>query len=78
METSLVNLNREPLKPGYNIKKNKGEPLILEPEDWTKEEYLTLCKVFGCPIGTERIKVTYSTVEFHLGNKNIEEEECYF
>lgn len=52
---------------GYNKAENiNNEPLILESEDWTEEEYATLRKVFGCPEGTTRIKVTYDTVEYYV------------
>lgn len=50
---------------GYNKGENiNNEPLILEPEDWTEEEYKVLQKVFGCPENTTRIKVEYSPVEW--------------
>lgn len=43
----------------YNYSK---EPLILEPEDWTEEEWATLCKLFGMK-RAERIKVSNYTLE---------------
>lgn len=50
---------------GYSKKINKyNEPLILEKEDWTAEEYKVLLKVFGCPKGATRIKVTYKEIEW--------------
>lgn len=50
---------------GYNIYKNtNNEPLILEPEDWSEEEYKTLQKAFRCPENTTRIKVEHSSIEW--------------
>lgn len=55
---------------GYNKVENKNnEPLILEPEDWTEEEYKVLLKVFGCPENTTSIKVKYSSVEWFEEHK---------
>lgn len=63
---------------GYNKAENiNNEPLILEPEDWTEEEYATLRKLFGCPEGTTRIKVTYSTVEWFEERKDKSDEKKY-
>lgn len=50
---------------GYNKQENRSkEPLILEREDWTEEEYETICKVFRCTKETARIKVTYEAIEW--------------
>lgn len=50
---------------GYNEKTNRSkEPLILEREDWTEEEYKTICKVFRCSEETTRIKVSYDSIEW--------------
>lgn len=47
--------------PAYRCKKSK-EPLILEPEDWTKKEWATICKLFGMK-EAERIKISDYTLE---------------
>jgi len=46
---------------GYRYRIPK-EPLILEPEDWTEEEWATLCKLFGMN-EAEWIKVSDYTLE---------------
>ena len=52
---------------GYHKKENTHEePLILEPEDFSVDEYRVLCKVFGCPIGTTRMKVNWKSVEYFV------------
>lgn len=51
---------------GYNKQENKSnEPLILEPEDMSEEEYKVLQKVFECPENATRIKVEYNSVEWY-------------
>lgn len=56
----------EELKSGYN-KTEMREPLILEPEDWSAEEWATLCKVYGVPADrTERIVIGATPVECFL------------
>ena len=55
----------------YNKYENvHNVPLILEPEDWTEEEYKVIKKVFNCPKNTTRIKVNYNSVE-NFEEKNI-------
>lgn len=40
------------------------EPLILEPEDWSAEEWVVICKLFSFPVNlTERIVVNVSNIE---------------
>lgn len=52
---------------GYHKKENThGEPLILDQEDFSVDEYRVLCKVFGCPIGTTRMKVNWKSVEYFV------------
>lgn len=56
---------------GYHKIDKIYEPLILEPEDWTPEEYKVLKKLFSVPDSAERIMVTYSTVEYFVdGSKD--------
>ena len=44
------------------------EPFILEPEDWTPEEWRTLCKLCGLPDAiTERIVIHASEIESYVG-----------
>ena len=45
----------------YDISEEK-EPLILEPEDWSSDEWVTLLKLFGMK-KAERIKVSNYTLE---------------
>ena len=52
--------------------KEEKEPLIIEPEDWNKEEFATICKLFGLlPESTERIvlREKYS-VEYYLSGND--------
>lgn len=52
------------IKTGYH-KLRLVEPLILEPEDWTAEEWATLCKICDLPVGpTERIVLHIDLMEF--------------
>lgn len=44
------------------LKRKCREPLILEPEDWTEEEWATICKLFGMK-EAEWIKVSNYTLE---------------
>lgn len=48
---------------GYQKFKD-NEPLILEPENWSFDEWATICKLCGLPLGqTERIVLHTSEVE---------------
>lgn len=48
---------------GYQKFQDK-EPLILEPEDWDLQEWATICKLCGLPLGqTERIVLHTSEME---------------
>lgn len=40
------------------IKDNPYEPLILEPEDWTEDEWNTILKIFNMKLAS-RIKIDY-------------------
>lgn len=52
------------IKTGYH-KLRLVEPLILEPEDWTADEWATLCKICDLPVGpTERIVLHIDLMEF--------------
>lgn len=45
-------------------KETLAEPLILEPEDWSFQEWATICKLCSLPLGrTERIVLHTSKVE---------------
>lgn len=51
-------------KNGYH-KLRMVEPLILEPEDWTPNEWAVLCKLCGLRVGpAERIVLHVETMEF--------------
>lgn len=48
----------------YECEENLVEPLDLEPEDYSKKEWLTICKVFDKdPVNCKRISVTISKLE---------------
>lgn len=52
-----------PLTSGYH-KLACPEPLILEPEDWTWEQWGTLCKLCGlAPADTSRISINVQSIE---------------
>ena len=53
------------LSSGYNKLNFYEESLIFEKEDWTEEEFKTICKIFSCPENTDRIKVECSSVEYY-------------
>lgn len=41
-----------------------NQDIILNPEDWSHEEWVTICKVFGTnPKATEEIRIPKGTVE---------------
>ena len=43
---------------GHWILENAIEPLILDPEDWSEDEWATICKLFGTKVeDTEEIIV---------------------
>jgi len=53
---------------GYKKIQN-NEPLVLGPEDWTPEEWITLCKLFDVSAeNTEIIKVDFK--EFEIFEKD--------
>lgn len=57
-----------------------AEPLILEPEDWSFDEWATICKLCGLPLGqTERIVLHASEMEcfVDLGKKVVDGERTY-
>lgn len=59
----------------YISKEPANEPLILEPEDWTDDEWETLCKLFGMK-KAERIKVSDYVLEAWGEEKtNISDED---
>ena len=59
----------------YIRKESAKEPLILEPEDWTDDEWETLCKLFGMK-KAERIKVSDYVLEAWGEEKiNISDED---
>lgn len=56
------------------------EPLILEPEDWSFDEWATICKLCGLPTGqTERIVLHASEMEcfVDLSKKAVDGERTY-
>lgn len=56
------------VQEGYQ-KFTDNEPLILEPEDWTFDEWLTLCKLCGLPaMTTERIVLHSDVVECYINS----------
>lgn len=56
------------MAPGYH-KFVTSEPFILEPEDWTYEEWKTLCKLFSVSADkAERIAFRVNCVECYIGN----------
>lgn len=46
----------------YNSKHKSREPIILEPEDWTDDEWKVICKLFGMK-RADRIVVSNYTLE---------------
>lgn len=68
--TAAIMANTSPRiqPPGYH-KYSTLEPVVLEPEDWTVEEWATLCKVSGVPANrTERIVLNLSSIECYIGS----------
>jgi len=62
-------------KTPMSYKKEKlKEPLVLEPEDWSKEEWETIRKIFTPGRQAERIVVTVETLE-HFSEDREEEYE---
>ena len=64
---------------GYQ-KVRDTEPLILEPEDWSFDEWATICKLCGLPTGqTERIVLHASEMEcfVDLSKKAVDGERTY-
>lgn len=51
------------------------EPLILEPEDWSEEEWKTLLKLFGLK-NIERIKISDYKLEAYGIYIESEEDIC--
>lgn len=37
--------------------------LVLEPEDWTAEEWQAYCKLFGCPVDSDVINVEVDIIK---------------
>lgn len=53
---------------GYQ--KFADEMLIWEPEDWTADEWATLCKASGVPADrTERIVLHVNQIECYINDK---------
>ena len=47
------------------------EPIIIEREDWSIEEFAAFCKLFGLPESTDCIKLLDYVIESHsLNNEN--------
>ena len=64
---------------GYQ-KFHDDEPLILEPEDWSFQEWATICKLCGLPLGqTERIVLHVDEMEcfVNLSKKAVDSERTY-
>ena len=56
------------VRDGYQKIQDK-EPLILEPEDWTFDEWQTICKLCGLPaMTTERIVLHADVVECYINS----------
>lgn len=51
------------------------EPLILEPEDWSEEEWKTLLKLFGFK-NAEKIKISDYKLEAYGIHTKSEEDIC--
>ena len=48
------------------------EPLILEPDDWTEDEWCVLLKLFGME-SAEKMEVTYKFRAFGVPNKYLKD-----
>lgn len=60
---------KKPLGEGYH-KEAVVEPLILEPEDWSRREWATLCKMCGLPADrAERIVLHVGEMESYIGKE---------
>ncbi len=70
-EIHTVCSSKESIPDGYS-KHLITEPLILEPEDWTAEEWRTLCKLGGNlpPERTQRIVFHAGLMETYLSAKS--------
>ena len=49
------------------IRVNSNEPLILEPEDWTEDEWKTILKIFNMK-SANRIKLACEFEAFGIKN----------
>lgn len=49
------------------MKECNVEPLILEPEDWTEDEWKTILKIFNMKQAS-RIKIDYNFEAFGISN----------
>lgn len=68
-ELTDLEASEEPVKGGYH-KEAVVEPLILEPEDWSRREWATLCKLCGLPADrAERIVLHVGEMESYIGNE---------
>ena len=66
LEASVESVGN-PLGEGYH-KEAVVEPLILEPEDWSRQEWSTLCKLCGLPAyRAERIVLHVGEMESYIG-----------
>lgn len=66
-ELTDLEASEEPVKEGY-YKEAVVEPLILEPEDWSRREWATLCKLCGLPADrAERIVLHVGEMESYIG-----------
>lgn len=67
------------VRDGYQKIQDK-EPLILEPEDWSSNEWATICKLCGLPLGqTERIVLHADEMEcfIDLSKKAMDGDRTY-
>ena len=57
------------------IKMSINEPLILEPEDHTEEEWSTICKIFGMKEADRIVLSDYTMEAYGVSESVVSDEE---